>query len=255
MTFRYDTAHSSKGQEADFVIVLDVNDGRWGWPSQIEDDPLLQLVLPAEEPYLFAEERRLFYVAVTRARHHTYMLSDIYAPSVFVQEMLDGHHKDYAFDHLVTEGGREGTGCGGPLSRVATDGSSGSPRHPANSMAVRNFPYCEERAIRCERCRTMSLRAPNAHLCLRQYGLSAHPTHLSTVWNGCVTGENGEVWPLPRLLKLRSRTLHVHRESVRSGSRSMVCSAPIRSGRHRLFPCHVTHFRYVIVWMADRLLA
>jgi DNA helicase-4 len=103
VTFRYDTAHSSKGQEADFVIVLDVNDGRWGWPSQIEGDPLLQLVLPVEEPYLFVEERWLFYVAVTRARHHTYILSDIYAPSVFVKEMLDGHHKDDAFDHIVTE--------------------------------------------------------------------------------------------------------------------------------------------------------
>jgi DNA helicase-4 len=53
------------------------------------------LVLPDEEPYPCAEERRLFYVAVTRARHHTYILSDIYAPSVFVKEMLDGHHTDY----------------------------------------------------------------------------------------------------------------------------------------------------------------
>jgi DNA helicase-4 len=106
-TFRYDTAHSSKGQEADFIIVLDVNDGTLGWPSHIQDDPLLQLVLPDEEPYPFAEERRLFYVAVTRARHHTYILSDISAPSVFVQEMLDGHHHGYEFNHLVTEGGKE----------------------------------------------------------------------------------------------------------------------------------------------------
>ena len=52
-------------------------------------------------------------------------------------------------------------------------------------------------------------RASIARLCLRQHGLSAHPTRLSTVWNGCVTGENEEVWPLPRLLKLSSRTLHV----------------------------------------------
>jgi DNA helicase-4 len=50
LTFRYDTAHSSEGQEADYVIVLDVNAGRLGWPSQIQDDPLLQLVLPDEEP-------------------------------------------------------------------------------------------------------------------------------------------------------------------------------------------------------------
>jgi hypothetical protein len=107
LTFRFDTAHISKGQEADFVIVLNVNDGRLGWPSQMEDDPLLQLVLPDEEPYPFAEERRLFYVAVTRARHHTYLLSDVSAPSVFVQEILDGRNQGYEFNYFVTEGGRE----------------------------------------------------------------------------------------------------------------------------------------------------
>ena len=165
LTCRYDTAHSSKGQEADFVIVLDVNDGRWGWPSQIEDDPLLQLVLPDEEPYPFAEERRLFYVAVTRARHHTYILSDICAPSVFVQEMLDGRHKDYEFNHIVTEGGR-GNRLRWSAVRVV-DGWFERKSSPSGEFyGCRNYPYCEERASRCERCGTMSLvRQTHAYVC------------------------------------------------------------------------------------------
>ena len=42
----FSTVHGAKGREADYVIVLDLNDGRWGFPSKVEDDPLLELVLP-----------------------------------------------------------------------------------------------------------------------------------------------------------------------------------------------------------------
>ena len=41
----FSTVHRAKGREADYVIVLDLTDGRWGFPSSIEDDPLLDLVL------------------------------------------------------------------------------------------------------------------------------------------------------------------------------------------------------------------
>ena len=200
VTFRYDTAHSSKGQEADFVIVLDVNDGRWGWPSQIEDDPLLQLVLPDEDPFLFAEERRLFYVAVTCARHHTYMLSDISAPSVFVQEMLAGHHKDYAFHHLLTEGGQRNR-LRRSAVRVATDGSSTSPRHPANSMAVPTFPTA--RSVRFDasgvvHSRWCAKRAPMSAL-IRLVGTPNASVHRAK--RARYRRENREVRPLPWLLK------------------------------------------------------
>ena len=72
------------------MIVLDLNDGRWGFPSNIEDDPLLELVLPpaSGEAYPFAEERRLFYVAMTRARIGAYLVTDLMHPSTFVEEML-----------------------------------------------------------------------------------------------------------------------------------------------------------------------
>ena len=67
----FSTAHRAKGREADYVIVLNLNDGRWGFPSKVDDDPLLELVLPplSGGAFPFAEERRLFYVAMTRARN------------------------------------------------------------------------------------------------------------------------------------------------------------------------------------------
>ena len=88
----FSTVHRAKGREADYVVVLDLKDGRWGFPSRIEDNALLELVLPpaSEGPYPFSEERRLFYVAMTRARAGVYLLTDPTRPSTFVTELLEG---------------------------------------------------------------------------------------------------------------------------------------------------------------------
>ena len=62
------TVHGSKGLEADYAVVLGLCSGRHGFPSEIADDPLLDLVLSAPDEHPNAEERRLLYVAMTRAR-------------------------------------------------------------------------------------------------------------------------------------------------------------------------------------------
>ena len=91
LTVTFSTVHSAKGQEADYVIVLDLRDARTGFPSRIEDDPLLDLVLPPimETSYPLAEERRLFYVAMTRARTGVYLATDPVYPSEFVTELME----------------------------------------------------------------------------------------------------------------------------------------------------------------------
>ncbi len=87
----FHTIHSSKGKEADFVILLDVNNKpKYGFPSKINDDSLLSLVLPKVEPFPFAEERRLFYVAITRAKQSVFLLYDISNPSEFIKELVYG---------------------------------------------------------------------------------------------------------------------------------------------------------------------
>lgn len=82
------SVHSAKGLEADNVILINCNQGAYGFPSLIEDDPILDFVLSKSEAYPFAEERRLFYVAMTRAKKNMYVLYDQKRPSPFIGEFL-----------------------------------------------------------------------------------------------------------------------------------------------------------------------
>jgi DNA helicase-4 len=86
------TFHRAKGTEADYVVVIGLTADRYGFPSEIDDHPLLDLVLARPEGFPNAEERRLFYVALTRARHQVHLLIDRARPSSFALELLrDGY--------------------------------------------------------------------------------------------------------------------------------------------------------------------
>ena len=87
------TAHGSKGLEADEVILIDVNDNIVGFPNKIIDDSVLFYVLSNADSYLYGEERRLFYVALTRTRNRTFVLFDENYPSIFVRELFDYEDK------------------------------------------------------------------------------------------------------------------------------------------------------------------
>ncbi len=87
-TIEFLTVHKAKGLEADYVVLLECNKDRYGFPSLVADDPALQYVLSAQDTYPHSEERRLFYVAITRARTATWVLYDQCAPSVFVEECM-----------------------------------------------------------------------------------------------------------------------------------------------------------------------
>lgn len=82
------TVHKSKGLEADYVILLQCNKDTYGFPSLVSDDPVLNYVLTKSDQFPYGEERRLFYVAITRAKMKTLVLYDKRFPSVFVDEFL-----------------------------------------------------------------------------------------------------------------------------------------------------------------------
>ncbi len=91
----YMTAHSSKGLGYDNVILINMFEGKFGFPCQIEDDPIIKLVTYEDTSVPFAEERRLFYVALTRTKNRVYIITPQNRPSRFLIEIVN----DYNLPH------------------------------------------------------------------------------------------------------------------------------------------------------------
>lgn len=89
------TAHSAKGLGFDNVILLNMFEGKFGFPCQLEDDPIMKLVRFEDTSIPFAEERRLFYVALTRTKNRVYILTPQNKPSRFLIELIN----DYKIAH------------------------------------------------------------------------------------------------------------------------------------------------------------
>ncbi len=83
------TAHKSKGLQADFVFVINNKKGRMGFPSKIQDAPILDLLLNNREHFPDAEERRLFYVVLTRAKEKVFIVAVKGYESDFILELED----------------------------------------------------------------------------------------------------------------------------------------------------------------------
>ncbi|CAK7038130.1 UvrD-helicase domain-containing protein [Tissierella sp.] len=89
------TTHRSKGLEADNVIVINLENKLLGFPNKIADDPILSLVLTDLDGFNYAEERRLFYVAITRTKNSTYLIVPDKNQSVFVKELIESFNIKY----------------------------------------------------------------------------------------------------------------------------------------------------------------
>lgn len=91
MDVKFMTMHSSKGAEADYIVIPGMVRGKWGFPSTIPNDPVLRLAMPAAEDFPRAEERRLFYVAMTRAKRGVLLVTTANRESPFVMELIRDH--------------------------------------------------------------------------------------------------------------------------------------------------------------------
>lgn len=130
------SVHKSKGLEADNVILLNFRNDKLGFPNQIIDDPVLNFVLTNAEDYRFAEERRLFYVAITRTKNRTYILVDNKNPSPFFKEFSESTSVFFKSTERKTSGKQ--TKCPvcktGDLLKVVHDGKT--------FVGCSNFPRC-----------------------------------------------------------------------------------------------------------------
>ena len=142
----YSTVHAAKGREADYAVVLDLRDARRGFPAQHLDDPLMELVLPPPPSgaHAHAEERRLFYVALTRGRRGVYLVADALRPSAFVDELL----RESPGLRRLGEFRRDRAAACPRCHTGRLDAASGG-----RGLRCLDVRFCGYRAPRCPRCR------------------------------------------------------------------------------------------------------
>ena len=130
------TVHKSKGLEADNVILVNFKNDKLGFPNQIADDQVLNLVLTKAESFQYAEERRLFYVAITRTKNRTYVLTDKKNPSSFFNEFVESKSVCFVSFNGQSEGAQTHCPCckTGVLLEKEYDGKS--------FVGCSNYPQC-----------------------------------------------------------------------------------------------------------------
>ena len=94
---RFLTVHKSKGLEEDNVIIINNEDTVLGFPSKIQNNKLLNYVLNDKDYFPYEEERRLFYVALTRTKNKVYLLVNKEKESIFIKEII----KDYKNNIII----------------------------------------------------------------------------------------------------------------------------------------------------------
>ena len=105
LKIRFLTVHQSKGLEADYVIILNNREAKLGFPAHVKDPPLkAELVRIVDELKLdqasVNEERRLFYVALTRAKQQVILLTVDGKESSFIMELRRKFRQDFTTYYL-----------------------------------------------------------------------------------------------------------------------------------------------------------
>jgi DNA helicase-4 len=157
------TVHGVKGREADFAIIAGLEAGPSGFPTDKPTDPFHEMFLPPKEAFEFADERRLFYVALTRARHRVYLLFDAVSHSPFVRELRDGSYS-------IAEGEFSGGFVQAvppivPCPRCATGEVRPARGEHGLFYACHRFPACRYRERGCGSCGGLLLKVGQYRVC------------------------------------------------------------------------------------------
>ena len=166
------SVHKAKGLQADYVIIVDLVSGPYGFPSEQTNDPLLNLVLPQGNSLEIsenAEERRLFYVAITRAKDSVHIISDSPQPSQFIDDIFEEVYKG---ENIVTV-----CGCcedSQPVNCQKCDGSGAFVEITHNRFGRKlsesfygcsNYPLCTSNRPSCQKCNLMMISKSNKYVC------------------------------------------------------------------------------------------
>jgi DNA helicase-4 len=180
---KYWTFHGSKGLESDYCILVGFFQGKTGFPNANKDEAVIEALLPNLDTFPHSEERRLLYVAITRAKKKAYLIADPMAPSEFINELLTPKYKLHITSKTFEDKYRQIFKC-----PICTDGyfklisgkfgnfyscssgsvctskpricdKCGSPSLDTASKSICNNHDCRNETVICDRCgRPMKLR-------------------------------------------------------------------------------------------------
>lgn len=152
------TVHKSKGLEADNVILINMENSLLGFPNRISSDPVLSLVLANKEEYLYAEERRLFYVAITRTKNRTYLIAPEVHYSSFLEELISNNsvQKSESNNKINIENGPKCLKCYKGHLTLRTNNATNE-----DFLGCSNYPHCDftisdinilQKQVLCNKC-------------------------------------------------------------------------------------------------------
>lgn len=159
--------HASKGKEADYVVIVGLFNGKNGFPSKKVTHPLLEALLPPAEPFPFAEERRLFYVALTRAKARAYLIADMAIPSDFVVELIEKRYPIELdeFSVSLTQKLFQKIRCGKCLSGTMVHKPTRSGAF-GRFLGCTNYPLCKNTEGVCPSCGQAMEHIGNFRVCI-----------------------------------------------------------------------------------------
>ena len=153
LEIKFMSVHKSKGIEADEVIIINNKNNIVGFPNKMVSDSVLSYVITDEELFTFAEERRLFYVALTRTKNHCYLMCPD-ENSNFTEELKSYENVEY----IICDDKEEKIPC--PICKtghlVKRQGKNNKEFYSCN-----NFPQCRFKTsdmtnvrskVRCPSC-------------------------------------------------------------------------------------------------------
>ena len=162
LSIESNTVHGSKGLEADYVVVLGLERGKYGFPSQKTSHSLLDALLPKLDGFTYSEERRLFYVALTRAKQRVYLIGDMANVSEFLVELLKNKYpvELNEFETSLAQASADLIPCvkckTGTLVAV-----QGKPFYGCS-----NYPLCNHTESGCQACGNPMQRVDRFKVCL-----------------------------------------------------------------------------------------
>jgi DNA helicase-4 len=204
----YWTFHGSKGLEADYSIIIGLCCGKAGFPSDNQEEAIVDALLPCVDGFKHSEERRLLYVAMTRAKKKVYLIADPMAPSEFIEELLSPSYDLQIMSEKF----------GGRFRKTFKCSSCHNGYFSLSSGKYGDFYQCSSQTICdvkpriCIKCNSPSIDCENASVC--QNPDCQESLKLCAKCNRAmklITGQYGDFWGCSGYVSKSEQCLHKER--------------------------------------------